>query len=54
MKAYCGSGCVAPLIRYPRHYLENSDQLQAGGGSLSPSGRGGEEKNSQPSPRIVP
>jgi hypothetical protein len=69
MKAYWGSGCIAPLIRWPRHYMEMSSQLHTPA-ALPPgkelqvpigyecewvrSGRGGEEKNSQPPPGIEP
>jgi hypothetical protein len=71
MKAYWGSGGIAPLILWPRHYTEVSGQLHAPaalpqgkspwypldkrlGGPQSRSGRGGEEKNSQPPPGIEP
>jgi hypothetical protein len=29
MKAYWGSECIAPLILWPRHYMEVSGQLHA-------------------------
>jgi hypothetical protein len=63
MKAYRGSGCIAQLIIWPRHYMKMSGQLHSPtalpttkrvlgtrrlGGPQSRSVRGGgEEKNSQ-------
>jgi hypothetical protein len=69
MESYWGSGGIAPLILWPRHYMEVSGQLHAPaayphgkspwypldrrlGGLQSRSGSDGEEKNSQPPPRI--
>jgi hypothetical protein len=60
MKAYWESGGTAPLILWPRHWMEVSGQLQSPwyqmdrglGGPQSRSGRGGEEKNSQPLPGL--
>jgi hypothetical protein len=66
-----GSGGIAPLILWPRHYMEVGDQFHAPaalppgkeplvpidrrlGGPQSRSGRCGEEKNSEPLPRIEP
>jgi hypothetical protein len=66
MEAYWGSGGIAPLILWPRHYMEVSRQLYTQGkspwypldrrlgGPQSCSGRGGEEKNSQSSPGMEP
>jgi hypothetical protein len=71
MKAYWGSGGIAPFILWPRHQMEVSGQLHAPaalaqgknpgyplntrlGGPQSRSGRGDEEKNSQPLPGIEP
>jgi hypothetical protein len=66
MKAYWGSGDIAPRIPLPRHYVEVSGQLYPQekspwypldrrlGGSQSRSRRRGEEKDSQPLPGIEP
>jgi hypothetical protein len=71
MKAKWGSGCIAPLILWPRHLMEVSGQFHSLAalppgkepcyaldrrlsGPQSRSGRGGEEKNSQPPPGIEP
>jgi hypothetical protein len=68
MKAYWESGGIAPLLLGPRHQMEVSGQLHASAAlpqgkspwypldrrqcEQSCSGRGGEEKNSQPPPGI--
>jgi hypothetical protein len=68
MKAYWGSGVIAPLILWPGRQMEVSGprplypqekspwyQLDRRlGGPQNRSGRGGEEKNFQPPPGIEP
>jgi hypothetical protein len=66
MKACWGNGGTAPLILWPRHYMEVSGQLHAPAtlppgkeplvptGPQNRSGRGGEEKNTHPPPEIEP
>jgi hypothetical protein len=49
MKAYWGSGGIAPLMLWSRHQGKSPRRL---GGPQSRSGDGGEEKNSQPLPEI--
>jgi hypothetical protein len=64
MKAYWGSGCIAPLLFWPRHYVDVSGQLHApatltrGEEALVPiryeAGWAPEKKNSQPPSGIEP